>query len=273
MLDLELPLLERNLTTAITCDDLALGSRETLRGGIGECADGDDLEVRVELHRGLGVPRGCANERLLEGRMGDGFGRRDEACSHLHASGTHADEGCHRLAMSDPAGDDHRHVAKGRQDFLRQHRGRDRPYVTTGLRPLDHQGIHTGSGEPTGNGPIGCEAHGLASGFANAGHRHPWRQPTGENDVADTTFEADLHQLVELWMHDDEIDAERFRGERSRGLDLGRKELRRHRTASEHTEAAGIGNRRDQIALRHPGHRPAHDRDFATENIEATLPE
>ena len=78
---------------------------------------------------------------------------------------------------------------------------------------------------------------------------------------------------VELRVHDDQVDAERAVGERCRRRDLRRQQLRAHRAAGEHAEAAGVADRGDQVPLGHPGHGPAQDGELAAEEAPATLPE
>ena len=41
--------------------------------------------------------------------------------------------------------------------------------------------------------------------------------------------------------------------------DLGGQQVRAHRAAGDHAEAAGVGDRGDQMPLAHPAHRAAHD--------------
>ena len=86
-------------------------------------------------------------------------------------------------------------------------------------------------------------------------------------------FAADRDQFHQIWMHGDQIDAERLVGALHRLGNFRVEQVRRHRAAGDHAKAAGVGNRADQIALGDPGHRPAHDRGFAAEKIGAALHE
>src|SRR6185312_3866594 len=53
--------------------------------------------------------------------------------------------------------------------------------------------------------------------------------------------------------------------------DLRVEQLRAHCSAGDHPEAAGIGNRRDEMALANPAHRAAHDRNIAAEELGAAM--
>ena len=78
MLDGEGRLLEGHLAPAIAGDHVDLSLRERLGRLIGDSADRDDLEFRIDLHGRHGVTRMAADEGLLEVRMGHGFGRADK---------------------------------------------------------------------------------------------------------------------------------------------------------------------------------------------------
>ena len=84
---------------------------------------------------------------------------------------------------------------------------------------------------------------------------------------------ADLGQLVELRVHDDQVDAERPAGQRRGRLDLLGQPLRPHRAAGQHAEAAGIADRGHQLPLGHPGHGTAQDRELRAKEVAATLPQ
>ena len=104
-------------------------------------------------------------------------------------------------------------------------------------------------------------------------HRGAARQAAGEHDVADPMLGADLDQIEQLRMQGDQVDAERAPGQRLGRADLGRQQLRRHRSRGDDPEPAGIGDGGDQVALRYPGHRAAHDGEIAAENIPAARPQ
>ena len=86
-------------------------------------------------------------------------------------------------------------------------------------------------------------------------------------------FAADGNQRHQIGMHGDQVDPERLVGAFFRFGNFSVEQVGRHRAAGYHAKAAGVGNRADQIALRYPGHRPAHDRGFAAEKIGAALHE
>jgi hypothetical protein len=85
--------------------------------------------------------------------------------------------------------------------------------------------------------------------------------------------EAGLRELHELRVHDDQVHAERLARQCRGRRDLRRELIGIHRAAGDHAEAAGVGDRRDQIALRHPGHGAAHDRGVAAEEFLAASPQ
>jgi hypothetical protein len=95
------------------------------------------------------------------------------------------------------------------------------------------------------------------------------RQPAGEDDMGDMMLRAHVDQLGKLRVHGDEVDPERPLRACLRPGDFGVEQLRRHRAAGDHPEAAGIADRGDEIALGNPGHRPAQDRPLATEECSA----
>jgi hypothetical protein len=86
-------------------------------------------------------------------------------------------------------------------------------------------------------------------------------------------LQTDVDQLDELRVHGDDVDAERPVGQRGGRLDLARQQIGRHRARGDDAKPAGIGNRRDQVALRHPGHRAAHHRELGAEKRAAARPQ
>ena len=95
----------------------------------------------------------------------------------------------------------------------------------------------------------------------------------GEHDVAHAMGGADVDQLDELRVQRDQVDAERPPGQRCGRIDLAREQLRRHRSRGDDAKPAGVGDRGDEVALRHPGHRPAHDGQIAAEDRPAARPQ
>src|SRR6185437_3001952 len=98
-------------------------------------------------------------------------------------------------------------------------------------------------------------------------------QRAGEHDMADAAPRTDLDEIEELWMKSDEVDAERPIGEGERRADFGVEQIRRHRPASDDTEAAAVGDRGHQMSLRHPGHGAAHDGEIGPQGLAAAAPE
>ena len=88
--------------------------------------------------------------------------------------------------------------------------------------------------------------------------------------MRDAVLFAHADQIEELRMHGDEIHAERLVGQRSGRRDLRVEQLRRHRAAGDHAEAARIRYGGNQVALGHPAHRPAQDRGLAAQEIGAS---
>jgi hypothetical protein len=74
-------------------------------------------------------------------------------------------------------------------------------------------------------------------------------------------------------MERDQVDPERRGGELARGGDLLREPLGGHGARRDHTEAAGVRNRCDEMALGYPRHCAAKDRDFGAEKIAAAPPQ
>jgi hypothetical protein len=71
-------------------------------------------------------------------------------------------------------------------------------------------------------------------------------------------LEADVDQLLQLRMHDDQVHPEPPRGQRLGRSNFRAKLVGRHGAAGEDAEPARVGDGRDQGALRHPCHGTAH---------------
>src|SRR3546814_14518940 len=72
-------------------------------------------------------------------------------------------------------------------------------------------------------------------------------------------------------MHGDEVDAEWPGRPLLRLGDLSVEQVRRHGPAGDDAEAASVGDGGDEVALRNPAHRAAHDGDLAAEQIGTAL--
>ena len=141
--------------------------------------------------------------------------RADEARAELDADRAHFEIGRDRLAAADPAGDEDRDVlGDDRQDFLRQHRGRDRADMAAGLHAFDHQGVGARPHQLLREAERGGEGDQLGAVRLDLLDRPARRKPAGEHDMADIVLRADVDQLAELRMHGDEVDAERPVGAR-----------------------------------------------------------
>ena len=198
----------------------------------------------------------------------------DKAGAELDSAGTHFEIGSDHLAGADAAGDEDRQLLGNlRQDFLGQHRGRDRPDMAARFHALNDNGVDTGADEFLRQRHRGGKAdHFRAGGLDRFQTALGW-QAAGEHDMSHGMFAADRDQLHQVGMHGDQIDAERLFGAFLGLGDFGVEQFRRHRAAGNHAKAAGVGNRADQMAFGYPGHRPAHDRGLAAEKIGAALHE
>ena len=128
--------------------------------------------------------------------MGDALVRADEAGAELDPDRAHLEVSGDRLAAADPAGDEHRDVvADVGQDFLRQHRGRDRADMAAGLHPLDHQRVGPERISFLASDSAGAKAISLAPLALILVDRPAGRQPAGEHDMADAMLRADVDQL------------------------------------------------------------------------------
>ncbi len=114
--------------------------------------------------------------------MGNQFVGADKAGAELHAGRAHFEIGQHRLAAADAAGDKHRHLAQMRQDFLRQHRGRDRPDMPARLAALDDDRVGAHAHELFRDREHRREAH-----DACAAVTHPLDRGGAGNPPASTT--------------------------------------------------------------------------------------
>jgi hypothetical protein len=84
---------------------------------------------------------------------------------------------------------------------------------------------------------------------------------------------AHIDQLFELRMHQNEVYAERFLRHLLRCNNFLLQQFRRHGGCSNHPERACVRQRRYEMPLAHPAHRPAHDGMLAAKQIPPALPE
>src|SRR6266478_4766307 len=91
--------------------------------------------------------------------------------------------------------------------------------------------------------------------------------------MTDAMVGANIDQLQKLRVQGNQVDTKGSRRHRPGCADLKGEQLRRHGSRSNYPEATGIGNGGDQVSLRDPGHRPAHYRDLATEEIAPAHPQ
>ena len=119
----------------------------------------------------------------------------------------------------------------------------------------------------------GREADDPGPALLQALHRLSGRQAAGQHDMADLMIQADLDELVQLGMHDDEVDAERPVGEGRRRSDLLGQPRRVHRAAGEDAEPAGVADGGHEAPLGDPGHRSAHHREIGAEEAATFVPQ
>ena len=92
-------------------------------------------------------------------------------------------------------------------------------------------------------------------------------------DMADAMGRTDIDQFEQLGMQRYQVDAKRARGHRPGRANFLGKQLGRHRSRSDHPEAAGIRDGSNQVSLRNPGHCPTHYRDLATKKLPSARPQ
>ena len=85
--------------------------------------------------------------------------------------------------------------------------------------------------------------------------------------------EADLGQLLQLRVHDDEVDAKRPVGERRGRGDLLGQALGAHGAAGQDAESGRIADRGHQPSLGHPGHGAAEHGKVTVEEPPTTFPQ
>ena len=273
MLDVELGRLLGEFAGLEAAQRLGLVLQEAAGAGVDEAAHRDDREALVKLDGGQRVAGVGAHEGLLEVGVGDAFARGGEAGAELGAGGPHLQIGQDGLAAPQAAGDEYRHLLDMRQDFLRQHGERDRADMAAGLTALDHDGVGAGADQTFGQHQGRGEGDQLRAAVLDRAHRAAGRNAAGQHHMAHPGGGANAHQVVELRVHGDEVDAERQAGHRLGGGDLLFQQLRPHRAAGDDAEAAGIGDGGDQMALADPAHRAAHDGDARAQEGTAARPQ
>src|SRR6478735_10109485 len=98
-----------------------------------------------------------------------------------------------------------------------------------------------------------------------------WRNAACEDDVAHAMLAANLDQLEQHRVHGYQVHAERLAGQFPGRGDLAVEQFGCHRSAGDYSEAAGIADSRDEVALGNPAHRAAQDGVFGAEEIAAAL--
>ena len=91
--------------------------------------------------------------------------------------------------------------------------------------------------------------------------------------MTDVIFRAYRNQIHDLRVHGDQVHAEVFGRKLLGRSNLSIEQFRRHRTTGNYPKPACVADCGNQIALRDPRHRPAHNRDVAAQKIGAALHE
>src|SRR5204863_10056732 len=151
--------------------------------------------------------------------------------------------------------------------------GRYRADMAACLAALDDDRIGPHAHELFGQDQSRGEAQHPHHAGADALDRGDRRYAAGQHDVADPLLDADIDQLHQLRVHRDQVDAEWPSGEGRGRSNLPAQQIGRHRAGGYDAEPAGIGDRGDQVALRHPGHRAAHDGEIGAEKGTAARPQ
>ena len=157
--------------------------------------------------------------------------------------------------------------------FLCQHRGRDRPDMAAGLAALDDDRVGPGAHELAGDPRAGAKQMTRAPPS-----RRRWIAALAGMPPASTTCPTRRARQTSISSASCgciviRLTPNGFDGERRGGGDFGVEQIGRHRARRDHAETAGIRDRGDQVALRHPGHRAAHDRQLGAEKRAAARPQ
>ena len=172
----------------------------------------------------------------------------------------HLQEGEDRLAPADAAGDEDRHLGDVRQDLLRQHVEAHRADMPARLAsPRSPARRRRPRTSRLASDQRRREAHHLGPALLGAPDGAARRDAAGEDDVPDLRREAGVAPAASSRG----CMVIRFT---PKGLSVSAwvpaissaSAVRLHRAAGDHAEGAGVGQRRDQVALAHPAHRPAH---------------
>ena len=175
-----------------------------------------------------------------------------------------------RLASADAAGHEHRNLLRHfGQDFLRQHAGRDRADMAARFHALDHQRVDARSHQLLRKRQRGRETDQLGAIGLDRLDAALGRQATGQHHMAHLMLGAHRDQVEQLRMHGDQVHAERLVGQRPGRRNFRVQQFGRHRATGNHAETAGVRDRRHQMPLTDPAHRPAQDRALAAEKFGA----
>jgi len=271
VLHLKLRLAHVDLTGVEAARHLDLLGGELLGALVLERADGNHRQAGVDLHRGDGIPRGGTEERLLEIGMRDRFTGAGKAGAELHAGRAHLQVTCHRFAAADAAGHEHQMIRrKARQDFLREDGRGHGADVAARFHALDHKRVRAGAQQLLAERQRGRKADDLGTMRLDRLETALGRDTASQHDMRDAVLCADIDKVEQLRVHGDEVHAEGLGRQRLGGGDFRVQKRRRHRAAGDHTEAARVTDRRNEIAFGHPRHRAAQDRGLATEEFAAT---
>ena len=233
--------------------------QEALGALILQSAHRNHREILIQLNGRHGIARIAADEGLLEIGMRDGFPRTHKARAKLHTCSPHFQIGKDRLTAPNPAGHEHRHIADMGQDFLREYGQRNRADMPACLTAFNHQRIGPGADKALGKREGRRKAHHLRPAILGLLDRGARRNAARENNMRNLSRQAGIHQLIQPWMHGDQIDAKGLACQYLCSGDFFREPRRFHRPAGNHAKGPGIGQRGYQMPFTDPGHGAAQN--------------
>ena len=110
MLDLKLCFHHRQAALVKRARHFELFGREQFGSGVLKRTHRNDRQPRINLHTRNRITRRGTEECFLEIEVCDTFGCTGKTCTELHAGRPHLQIGRNRLAPSDSARDEHRHL-------------------------------------------------------------------------------------------------------------------------------------------------------------------
>ena len=185
--------------------------------------------------------------------------------AHLHAAGSQR-KGCGQLtAIGDAACRDDRDIH--RVHHLRhQCHGGHLAHMAAALGALGNDGIHAQRDEVLGQNGRCHHRDDLDAGFLPHGDVLAGVACAGGDDL-DALLHDDLRKLVGLRMHQHDVDAERFIGERLAAADVLPQGLDVHAACADEAQRTGVGAGGGELAGGDVGHAALNDGVFRTQNF------